>query len=600
MGYRNDQYFNLRQAGEAVGLSPNDPRSGAEIGALNKDFVYPDRSVRVNSVLDAGNFTVEPKLQRGYIRSIADSLGGVKLTRSKCQFQFNPRVLNTSVNQNTKILDFLHQDASQYAQPIPGNVSFSFGLFFDRSYELNKGGSETATGYDVSSDNPWEKYGPETIGVLHDISALYSVIGQGIGSQQKQYIQSVLESQIKGEINAQNTNATITTDADGNVVDDGGGVSDAASTQANYTTAADDFINNLGNTGNVAFLLPLPVRVVFSALYIVEGLVQNASVKFTKFNHAMVPMQGSVELVMEAKYVGFAKKNTFFTEVLAKREEVALQEAQKIQQDREQAQYFADKFSADLNKAKFKVEVDYTTDSDSFNSKTVEDMVTHVASGTHKSTSIKTRMSVEFPSEGGSKQVRNLYAEGKTVEVQTNAEVELWRYTDVFKDENAALFNDSSDEGQTALYEALEEWANYQDSRGEKDRTSLPTLYSGTAPFRNVMKIRRHWITPTMNTDRGKPTAVTEDEYKDLCNGIRTGAAAGSDDRSIDSSREAADPDNFYYLLRYYVKVSATVDGATVTGEGSQLYVRDVKGANFSTERTIDMDWPTYNEEEEA
>lgn len=597
MGYRNDQYFGLANAGET---SAGAYGSDVLAGSLNKDFHYPDRTVRVNSVLDAGSMQNEPKLMRGYIRSISNNLGGVSLKRAKCQFQFNPRVLNTSVNQNTKILDFLHQDASQYAQPIPGNVSFSFGLFFDRSYELNKGGSETTVGYDVSSSNPWEKYGPETIGVLHDISALYSVIGQGIGAQQKQYIQNVLENQIKGEINAQNTNAVITLDADGNLVSDNGAVPDAQSTQTDYTQAADDFINNLGNTGNVAFLLPLPVRVVFSSLYIVEGLIQNASVKFTKFNHAMVPMQASVELIMEAKYVGFAKKNTFFTEVLAKREEAALLEAQKIEQDREQAQYFVGKFSADLNKAKFRLNVDYSDDDGAFDSKVVEDMVSYRNSYgvTIQGNRTKTRMSVEFPSEGGSQQVRNLYAEGKSVEVQTTASVELWRYTDAFKDGNEALFNDSSDEGQSALYEALEEWATYDASLGQEDRTELPNVSGGSSPYRNVAKLRRHYIMPTTNTGRGKPTAVTVDEYKDLCNGIRTGAIGGADDRSISAEKNVSDPDNFYYLLRYHVQVSATVDGATVTGEGTQLYVRDVKGADFSTERTIDLDWPTYEEEQ--
>jgi len=583
MGYRNDQYYGLVNAGEKGSVV-----YGADVltGALNKDFVYPDRSVRVNSVLDAGNFKAEPKLQRGYIRSIADSLGGVKLNQSKCQFQFNPRILNTSVNQNTKILDFLHQDPSQYAQPIPGNVSFSFGLFFDRSYELNKGGSETTRGYDVSSENPWEKYGPETIGVLHDISALYSVIGQGIGSQQKQYIQSVLESQIKGEINAQNTNATITTDADGNIIDDGGGVSDAASTQADYATAADDFINNLGNTGNVAFLLPLPVRVVFSALYIVEGLVQNASVKFTKFNHAMVPMQASVELVMEAKYVGFAKKNTFFTEVLAKREESELVEAQRQEQALEAIETYAGA-GAQIKAATVSI---IPHDDDYSKADTVEGMASERLSfrSDRKAESIKSKCEVKFKGDEGYDGLKKLFEEGIPVESRVTASATIWRFTEKFREENSDIFskvgngNNLSVEDKDQIIELLE-------SYDVSDTTPISDYDGDKRPFKTVLRLKSAVVTP----DDDKGTASSKEGFENQAKGVTGKEVSGVYDRAVQvDSDMAANDSQFRFLVKYEIKITLKVSGGEVTGEGHYVYIHGSTGGNFSPSHDVALTWP--------
>lgn len=585
MSYRNDQYFGLINAGEK-GVSVY----GSDVlgSSLNKDFVYPDRTVRVNSVLDAGNLTNEPKLQRGYIRSIANSLGGVSLKQAKCQFQFNPRVLNTSVNQNTKILDFLHQDASQYAQPIPGNVSFSFGLFFDRSYEMNKGGRDTV-GYDVTSENPWEKYGPETVGVLHDLSALYSVIGQGIGSQQKQYIQSVLENQIKGEINAQNANAVITTDEDGNVVDSGGAATDASSTQAEYNTAADDFINNMGNFGNVAFLLPLPVRVVFSSLYIVEGLVQNASVKFTKFNHAMVPMQASVELLMEAKYIGFAKKNTFFTEVLAKREEVALQEAQRQEQALEAIETYAGA-GAQIKAATVSI---LPEDNDDFaRADKVEGMASErlAAATDRKAESIKGRCEVKFKGDEGYDDIKKLFEEGLPVESKVTASATIWRFTENFREENSDIFskagnaNNLSAEDKDQIVELLE---SYDGS----DTTPVSDYDGDKRPFKTVLLLKRVVVT----SDDDKGTASSKEGFERQAKGVTGSEVAGAYDRAMPEGGDsdmAANDTQFRFLVKYEAKITIKVSGGEVTGEGHYVYIHGATGGNFVPSHDVPMTWP--------
>lgn len=71
------------------------------------------------------------------------------------------------------------------------------------------------------------------------------------------------------------------------------------------------------NFGNSAFLVSLPVRIVFSSLFMVEGYITSTTVTFNKFNANMVPTQCSVGITMQALYIGFARKDTFLTLTLA-------------------------------------------------------------------------------------------------------------------------------------------------------------------------------------------------------------------------------------------------------------------------------------------
>jgi len=307
MSYRNDQWFRLNQpalTGEnlirGVGSRLQTPAGYVVPGADNDPFIYPSRVVR--TVDGKGNHKSEG-LKRGYIRSLLTGDGrGV----NKCQFQFNPSSLNQSVTQNTGILNFLQIDQYQYSQPVPGNVTFQFDLFFDRSMELNSGMSESMR--DVT--DPWNQLGPESIGVLHDLAALYSIIGVGIGDYIERNMvanateSAYLDQAIDAAIDKRTTELTAE-DAVGQ---------DASTEREDYKTRVDELLAI--NKGNTAFLLPLPVRIVFSSLYIVEGLVQDFNVLFTKFTTNMVPMQCSVTVTFEAKYIGFAKKETFFTKAL--------------------------------------------------------------------------------------------------------------------------------------------------------------------------------------------------------------------------------------------------------------------------------------------
>lgn len=299
MGYVNDQFFGFGRQG-------NSGEDFVTSNADNPKFVYPDRTIRV---VDPNGEMQNITLKRGYMRSLTTSVGSTDVPMKKCQFQFNPQNLTQSVSQTPSMLDFLHQDPAQYAQPMVGNVNFSFDLFFDRSMEMNNALYRGPLSVDRPNElNPWEASDPSEVGVLRDLAALYSVIGQGMSKFQSDYIKTALAQSVTAESNAATT----------------AGDTEASGSAGTAISNIGNFVDN--NMGNSAFLIPLPVRVVFSSLYIVEGLVTDSTVVYTKFNSSFVPMQAAVSITMEAKYIGFAKKDTFFTYALAQRDSQELQE----------------------------------------------------------------------------------------------------------------------------------------------------------------------------------------------------------------------------------------------------------------------------------
>lgn len=90
------------------------------------------------------------------------------------------------------------------------------------------------------------------------------------------------------------------------------GTSDAqdAPKEFNVDDAYKSVYNNFGNS---AFLVSMPIRIVFSSLFMVEGYITSTIVNFNKFNANMVPTQCSVGIQMQALYIGFARKDTFLT-----------------------------------------------------------------------------------------------------------------------------------------------------------------------------------------------------------------------------------------------------------------------------------------------
>jgi len=311
MSYRNDQLANLYDndaSGENLTYSPSEQ---------NREFKYPDRVVRVvdpntqttstgQIVNTSSNKNLE--LKRGYIRSIelpdTGSMNRGYNFHKKLNFQFNPALLTQNVSQNTTVLNFMQQSAADYARPMPGTVTTGFELFFDRSKELNEYRLSDESQIDLASQSPWEELGPQVIGVLHDLSLLFDIIGVGVSSKKKDDIIRGLTAEAIADV--------LATDASEEEEEAGLTEADRA---AQAQASVESFVGL--NVGNTAFLLPLPVRVVFSSLYIVEGFVKDITVTFTKFTHSMVPMQCTVGLMFEAKYIGFAKQDTFLTTSLA-------------------------------------------------------------------------------------------------------------------------------------------------------------------------------------------------------------------------------------------------------------------------------------------
>jgi hypothetical protein len=288
MGYKDDQFFRLSspESGEANFVYK---------AADNPDFIYPSNIVRTSGVNGALRTTT---LKRGYIRSLLTESEGVSIPVTKCQFQFNPQFLTQSVAQTSGLLNFFQQDPGQFAQPVPSAVNFEFSILFDRTMEVANQQGGVGVG-DV--DNPWSSAAVGQVGVLKDIDTLYTVIGQGLSGKTatEGYLQKIYGEYVIADETAQANPET-------------GGV--LASVQADADKSLSkipDFLKS--NVGNTAFLLPLPVRVVFSSLYIVEGLVTNCTVVYTKFSSSMVPIQAQVSVSMEGKYIGFAKKDAFLS-----------------------------------------------------------------------------------------------------------------------------------------------------------------------------------------------------------------------------------------------------------------------------------------------
>lgn len=288
-GFNNDQFYGAERTGETR-LTDGGNGNWVGAGADNPPFKFPGNTVRTQ---DRSGKVVNTKLQRGYIRTLMTESEGTALKIAKCAFQFNPSTLNTSVAMSENMLNMMQQDIGQYSVPIAANVNFGFTMDFDRSMELNEASGLNGTNSPDSADNMLGNLNPNQVGVLRDIAALNSVVGVGITQTSMAYAQKIAVDQI----HAQNT-------ALGEGAD-----------SAKMDKAVANVPNIIGsvNFGNTAFLQPVPVRIVFSSLFIVEGFVSNMAILYAKFTTAMVPMAARVDIQMTATYIGYAKKNTFTT-----------------------------------------------------------------------------------------------------------------------------------------------------------------------------------------------------------------------------------------------------------------------------------------------
>lgn len=319
-GYRNEQLYGIDRAGEQAGYFTADGQYRLT-GANNPPFIYPAREI----ITQDGRGNVKKQhLARGYIRSLTTSASGIPVPVRKCGFQFNPQYLSTSVAMAQDVLNTFQQDIGQLNTPLAANSNFLFQLFFDRSMELNNntvGTGVTTNDNNVGAGDPentnifagTDALAPSQIGVFRDIGELNAVIGAGLSPDIVEYSRNLLNQQINANFNSQSD------------VTDTKGLESALG-------KVNDFVGSV-NFGNSAFLLPRPVRAVFSSLFMVEGFVTNIDINYTKFTTAMVPMQATVTLTMNAQYIGYAKKRTYVTATLQKNADEYANQQKALQAD---------------------------------------------------------------------------------------------------------------------------------------------------------------------------------------------------------------------------------------------------------------------------
>ena len=275
-------------------------------GVTNRDnppFLWPPKTLR-NPI--AGSTKT---IQRGYLRMLSqflDKNDSAGLSRRRLHFQFNPDVITRSVAARNDIQLWYNMDPAQMAQPIPGDANFAFELLFNREAEVNSQFTGGVLPPDAS--DPYG-YSVADIGVLKDLIVLDELIGQGIN---RELIDAMVQRAQAGSAYtlAQENTRSETTEEE-----------EDQEPVTNDFNASDTRSALESNWGNSAFLISMPIRVVFSSLFMVEGFVTQTTVMFNKFTPTMVPVQATVGVQMQAMYMGFGKKKTFFTETFSKLED---------------------------------------------------------------------------------------------------------------------------------------------------------------------------------------------------------------------------------------------------------------------------------------
>ena len=577
--YRTNQWYDVGLDTSLVNRFTNLDSGYAVPRADNRDFKYP---TRVSRTIDRSGNPVSTPLKRGYVRSLLSN------TSRRCQFQFNPSSINQSVAQNTSILNFLQADPYQYAQPIPGNVTFNFGLFFDRTMEVAN--PQEAITSVIRTDNPWANNGPEHIGVLHDLSSLFSIIGVGVTEYMDRSLNDLEAS--PDDLAAGYFSDYITANAPTEATDS----DDLTATQ--YKDSLSELVNI--NRGNSAFLLPLPIRVVFSSLYIVEGLVNDIDIIFTKFSTQMIPIQCRVDISMESKYIGFAKDQTFFTHVLDDvKEKALLTGGSGFGAASDITGSNLELIRADLSKINLSV---ITEDGSNLrnavsvgNEPNASFEYERQESSTEPGTRTKKRIRLELPdAKEGNDRLSSLFALGGSVELKFDARVELHRFIDattvrhVHEALNDAAQADPAEVLSTAQYAVWQapNMSVLTDAissavSADPESYSLVDIDPGDSvnerQYKNKLKLWSLYLNAsnryTDDGNYGVTSASILDEWKAILDKKSEGAMSesGQDDRSTvydigeGDLRTSAEEkhDNFSYFFLTAVSVEVKIDGET-------------------------------------
>lgn len=317
-GYASNQFLNITQNGETtLSRQPTD----------NPKFAYPgDVIPNVYDDLSKGALGSLP-VQRGFIRGIfpeilkkaetskkGDKYKGYAPPSRRCFFQFNPSLILRQVQASSTTLNPLLQDPSQLLQAIPGQASFEFQLLFNREKEV--AGQVYMAGNKLEPTRRFsenlEAYGDGAaaynqnqvgdLGVLVDLYVLDSIIGQSITSDTIKTVRAYWEA-------SRGLRGTGELDSNGKPINPYA-EEDFISEDSKYQKSLENVL------GNTAFLNPMPIRIVFSSLFMVEGFVTASAVAFHKFSKNMVPTVCQVTLSVQALYIGFAKSDSYISNQL--------------------------------------------------------------------------------------------------------------------------------------------------------------------------------------------------------------------------------------------------------------------------------------------
>ena len=280
----------------------------------NKPFAFPGPFARNIAGTD-----VNQKMKRGFMRSIImdQSIAGAFKTNTpgnlRLNFQFNPEYIERNVSQSPGAVNPLLQNPANLTQAVPGTAQFDFTMMFNREAEVAQRRRDLVLSGIVTTDDANTRQAlaqgfdldgglassamtdPGQVGVMHDLSIFDSIIGQGITPELVDVITSYTRQQV----------VAITNDPDNSEDTEVPTFDDSK-----FKTSIEN------NFGNSAFLNPMPVRIVFSDLFMVEGLVVGSAVAFQKFSQDMIPTICQVNCKIYALYVGFAKKKAFLTDNL--------------------------------------------------------------------------------------------------------------------------------------------------------------------------------------------------------------------------------------------------------------------------------------------
>ena len=316
MVMQNPDFYNYSRLGEERNPDRENPPfiwPGVNIRNINGGGVRMARGFMRSILTDPdiiNAFNNPTQVRQTTINTSDENKGHYRLN-----FQFNPEYIERSVAQTQGAVNPILQSVSNLTQPIPGSATFNFTMTFNRELEVaaagNRADSQTLwSGKDLEDYTDPRLTDPGLVGVWADLQMFDRIVGQGITPELLDLVSAFTEVQAA----ERSANESTTTDGEEEPKDGEEKDSTAQTDPDAISFDKNKFDKNYTmNFGNSAFLNPLPVRIVFSDTFMVEGMVTGTSVAFQKFNHRMIPTICQVNVNFSAMYLGFAKKNAFLT-----------------------------------------------------------------------------------------------------------------------------------------------------------------------------------------------------------------------------------------------------------------------------------------------